>query len=360
MLTAVLHNHVPGANTMRITTAVLSFTLLIGIWEREAKADHIQLPCDADMSASLGTGIFTGHSDTSSGDISFTRIQPAYLRLEGTLFGNCETYWTDDDPDRPSKTKRLSPHDRVTRRWFGRLNLYGAITPETTSLGFKYTPKMNPVLDGNGNATYDDMGNPVTKAENSLIKASLEAGTDFSWGAGAKQSIFDGHYVHLDAYLEAAGSFGQNPAHPKFVGAHALDLDIDITDLVNQNATVGYSWRTWGFGATIGFPFRAEFLSNLRLTPFLSAGYTNLRADVIVKLNEQATSALQSFGVNPELLSKPRTVSKSTPSGIIGLRLDFNDRVSAEAEGSYAQTHYTTAYWFTGSVMIHFDYPWKW
>jgi hypothetical protein len=345
---------------LRTTTILLTFTLFIGIWEGKAKADRIQLPCDADMSASAGTGIFTGNTNTSSGAVNFTRIQPAFLRLETTLFDNCETVWTDDNPDQPDKTKRLSPHDRVTRRWFGRLSLYGAVTPETTSLGFKYTPKKSPVLDDSGNATYDEMGEPVTMTENSVIKASLEAGTDFSWGAGGKLSVFDGHYVHLDAYFEGAGSFGQNPARPTFVGAHALDLDIDITALVNQNAQFGYNWHTWGVGATIGLPFRPEFLSNLRLTPFLSVGYTRLRAEVNVKLNDSALHALETFGINPELLTKPRKTIKDTPTALVGLRLDFNDRVSAEAEGSYAQTSYTTAYWFTGSVIVHFDHPWRW
>lgn len=347
---------------MRNISALVFFALSIGSLEGKAKADHLQLPCDADMAASVGTGIFTGHTDTDHfGNISFERIQPTYLRLEGTLFNNCESYQPDEgeDGEGQGKLQRLTPHDRVSRHWFGRLNLYAAATPESTSLGFRYTPKTIPVLDDMGNPVLDDMGNPVTKTENTLTKADLQAGTDFSWGAGARLSIFDGAYFHLDAFFEAAGSFGWNGAHADTVVAHALDADIDVTRVVQDNATLTYRWRMENAGLTIGFPLRPAAVAKNRLTPFLSAGYTWLRADVDVALNEGITHDLVALGVDPTLITKRRTISKGSLTGIVGARLDFNDRWSIETSAMFAKTDSTTVYWFTGSAVLHFDYPWR-
>ena len=343
---------------MRNISALLTFALVASILEGKAKADHIQLPCDADMSASVGTGIFTGHTDTSNfGNISFERIQPTYLHLEATLFSNCESYQPPDDGDAstPGKVQRLSPHDRVTRHWLGRLNLYGSVTPETTSLGFSYTPKT--LTDDMGNPILDANGNP--KTENTLTKADLEAGTNFSWTAGARLSLFDGAYFHLDAFGEAAGSFGWNPARADTVIAHALELDIDVTNVVKDNATLRYRWNMENVGLTIGFPLRPAAVSKNRLTPFASVAYTWLKADVDVALTDSITHDLVALGVDPALITKRRTISKGSITGILGARLDFNDRWSLETSAMFAKTDQTTVYWFTGSAVLRFDFPWK-
>lgn len=329
---------------MRNLAALLAFVFVIAPGA-EARADRIHMPCDAPVAASIGTGIFTGDSDTDAfGDIKFERIQPTFGRLQLTLFNNCEAY-TDEDSD----TKLRTTHDRVTRWWLGSLSFYGAIAPETTTLGFRNEPKVK---------LLDDMGNPVT--ENTLTKADLEAGTDFSGGFGVRLSLIDARHFHVEAYGEIAGTFGWNPARANTVVAHALELDIDVTRVVQEHAKLRYKWDMENVGLTIGFPLRPNTISKNRLTPFVSLGYTWFNADVDLKLDDSITHDLEALGVDVEKVTERRSLRKSSPTGMLGARLDFNKSFSLETSAIFMKTDHTTVYWFSGEATFRFDWPWKW
>lgn len=340
---------------MRNFAASLAFAIVF-YTGAAARADRIHMPCDAPLAASLGTGVFTGHSDTDSyGNIDFERIQPTFLRLQFTAFNNCEAY-THEDTDEDTGAKRLSTHDRVTRWWLGSLSFYGSIAPESTNLGFYNTPKQK--LDGDGNPVVDSMGNPVT--ENTLLKANLDAGTDFSGGFGARLSLIDASHFHVEAFGEWAGSFGWNPARASTVVAHALELDLDVTKLFQQHVKLGYRWNMEDVGLTIGFPIRPNTISNNRLTPFVSLGYTWFSADVDLKIDDSVTQQLEALHVDVAKVTERRTLKKSSPIAMLGARLDFNKHVSIEASAIFMKTDYTTVYWFSGEATFRFDWPWHW
>lgn len=336
---------------MRHLAAFLAFAFVI-VSGAAARADRIHMPCDAPVAASIGTGIFTGSSDTDAfGNIKFERIQPTFGRLQLTLFNNCEAYTDVTAPDAKPVT-----HDRVTRWWLGSLSVYGAIAPETTTLGFRNEPKVK--LDGDGNPIVDDMGNPVT--ENTLTKADLEAGTDFSGGFGARLSLIDGKHFHLEAYAEIAGTFGWNPARANTVVAHALELDIDVTKVVQDHAALRYRWDMQNVGVTIGFPLRPNTISKNRLTPFISLGYTWFGADVELKLDDSVTRDLEALGVDVAKVTERRSLRKSSPTGMLGARLDFNKTFSLEASAIFMKTDHTTVYWISAEATFRFGWPWKW
>lgn len=342
---------------MRILTTLIAFACIIGMSE-EARGDRVHLPCDADLAGSIGTGMFNGRSRNSQyGDIEFERIQPTFLRLEATLFENCKADGADDD-DRPE----------VTRRWFGRLNVYGAFTPEFSTLGFENKPKQKIDADGLPVWQTDSMGNPVLDGDgnmipvtaNTLLKAELETDTDFSWGVGARMSIYDHPHFHLETFVEYTGTFGWNPANAKTVVAHALELDIDVTNLVREHADLRYRWGMMNAGVTIAVPLRPNTIDRNRVTPFLSFGRMWFRAEVDLDLDEEVTRDLENLNVNVDAITERRTVAKSSWLAIIGARLDFNSRFSLEAGAAFWKTDYTTVGWFAGSATFRFDYPWKW
>lgn len=339
---------------MRNTTILIAFTCIIGM-AAEARADRVHLPCDADLGGSIGTGMFNGRTRNSEyGDIEFSRIQPTFLRLEGTLFENCMA----DDEDRP----------RVTRRWFGRLNVYGSITPEFSTLGFENKPKQkvdgdgNPVwqTDGDGNPILDGDGNMVPATQNTLLKADLETDTDFSWGAGARLSIYDHPHFHLETFAEYTGTFGWNPAKANTVVAHALELDLDVTNLVREHADLRYRWGMTNVGVTVAVPLRPNTIDRNRVTPFVSFGRLWFKAQVDLDLDEEVSRDLENLGVNVDSVTERRTVEKSSWLAIIGARLDFNRTFSLEAGAAFWKSDSTAVGWFAGSATFRFDYPWKW
>lgn len=343
---------------MRIITALVAFTCVIGIAE-EARADRVHLPCDADLGASIGTGMFQGRTRNSEyGDIEFDRIQPTFLRLEGTLFENCAADDAADEDDLP----------RVTRRWFGRLNVYASVTPEISTLGFENKPKQkvdgdgNPVwqVDGDGNPILDGNGEMIPVTENTLLKADLETDTDFSWGAGARLSIYDHPHFHLETFAEYTGTIGWNPARAETAIAHALELDLDVTGLVQDHADIRYRWSMTHVGATIAVPLRPNTIDRNRVTPFLSFGRMWFRADVDLDLSAGIADDLENLGVNVDSITKRRSVVKSSWLAFIGARLDFNRKFSLEAGAAFWKTDSTTVGWFSGSATFRFDYPWKW
>ena len=343
---------------MRNLTTLIAFTFIIGMAE-DARADRVHLPCDADMAGSIGAGMFNGRTHNSQyGDIDFERIQPTFLRLEGTIFENCKA---DDDGDEDD-------HPQVTRRWFGRLNVYGSITPEFSSLGFENQPKQRVDADGNPVWQTDDMGNPIIDGDgnmipvtqNTLLKAELETDTDFSWGVGARMSIYDHPHFHLETFAEYTGTFGWNPAKANTVVAHALELDIDVTKLVRDHADLRYRWGMVNTGVTIAVPLRPNTIDRNRVTPFISFGRLWFKAEVDLDLDDEVTEDLENLGVNVASVTERRSVVKSSWLAIIGARLDFNSRFSLEAGAAFWKSDSTTVGWFAGSATFRFDYPWKW
>jgi len=341
---------------MRHLSASLVFVFSIVALEAEADADRIHLPCDKPIAASIGTGIFTGNSDTDEfGDLEFERIQPTFLRLELTAFSNCEARTVVGEDLKP-----IAVHDRVTRRWLGSLSFYGSVTPETTKLAFRNQPKVVPVLDENGDPVLDMDGNPVTKTENTLVRANLKAGTDFSGGFGARASLIDAKHFHVEAYAEWAGSFGWNPAYADTIIAHALELDIDVTSIARDHASLSYRWDMENVGLTIGFPLRPNTVSHNRVTPYLSVGYTWFNADVDLDLDAKVTEDLTNLGVDVAKITQRRSIHKSSLTALLGARYDVNKIFSLEASAVFAKTDHTTIYWFSGSAVFRFDYPWHW
>ena len=342
---------------MRKHAIVLFFAIATTtLMEAEALADRIHLPCDKPLAASVGTGIFTGDSDTDDfGDIEFTRIQPTFLRLELTAFSNCEERTTRDADMKP-----VGRQDKVTRWWLGSLSFYGSVTPETTKLSLHNEPDVIPVLDENGDPVLDEEGNPVTKTENTLVRANLRAGTDFSGGFGARLALIDAKYFHVEAFGEWAGSFGWNPAHADTIVAHALELDIDVTKLAMNHAMLSYRWDMKNVGLTIAVPTRPNTVSKNRVTPYASLGYTWFDASVDLDLDEEVTHDLIALGVDVDKVTEQRTIHKKSFTALIGTRVDFNKVFSLEASAIFAKTDHTTIYWFTGSAVFRFDYPWNW
>ena len=339
---------------MRKHAAILAFAIVTA-FGASARADRIHLPCDKPVAASIGTGIFTGDSDTDDfGDIEFTRIQPTFLRLELTAFSNCEAQ-TRHDAD----LKPIGRQDKVTRWWLGSLSFYGTITPETTKLSLHNEPDIIPVLDENGDPVLDEEGNPVTKTENTLVRANLEAGTDFSGGVGARLALIDAKYFHVEAFGEWAGSFGWNPARANTLVAHALELDIDVTRLAMDHAKLSYRWDMKNVGLTIAVPTRPNTVSKNRLTPYASIGYTWFNASVDLDLDEKVTHDLVALGVDVDKVTERRSIRKRSFTALIGARLDFNKTFSLETSAIFAKTDHTTIYWFTGSAVFRFDYPWQ-
>lgn len=338
---------------MRKLTTLIAFTCIIGITEA-ARADRVHLPCDADLGGSIGAGMFNGRTRNSRfGDIKFARTQPTFIRLEATLFENCMA-----DGDRP----------KVTRRWFGRLNVYGSITPEFSTLGFENKPKQkldddgDPVwqLDDDGNPVIDGDGNMVPVTENTLLKADLETDTDLTWGTGARLSIYDHPHFHLETFAEYTGTFGWNPAKASTVVAHALELDLDVTNLVRDHADLRYRWGMTNVGVTIAVPLRPNTIARNRVTPFISFGRLWFKAEVDLDLDEGVTRDLENLDVDVGSITERRTIEKDSWLAIIGARLDFSSNFSLEAGAAFWKTDSTTVGWFAGSATYRFDYPWKW
>jgi len=340
---------------MRYLSALFVFACVL-FMGASARADRIHMPCDQPIAASIGTGVFTGSSETSDfGDIDFERIQPTFVRLELTAFSNCVKR-TDRDAD----LKPVATHDHVTRWWLGSLSFYGSVTPETTKLAFRNTPRTITLLDDEGNPIVDENGDPISGTENTLIKADLKAGTDFSGSFGARLSLIDARHFHVEAFGEVAGSFSWNPAYANTVVAHALDLDIDVTKLTQDHAALSYRWDMENVGLTIGFPLRPNTISKNRLTPYASIGYTWFNADVDLDLDDQVTHDLEALGVDVAKVTERRSIRKSSVTALVGARLDFNKTFSLETSAVFAKTEHTTIYWFSGSAVFRFDYPWNW
>lgn len=341
---------------MRKIKAIFALTCMI-VMTAAAEADRLHLPCDANLAVSVGTGIFSGRTHQQEyGDIRFERIQPTFLRLEAMVFENCKSDGKDEDKD-----------PEVTRRWFGRLNIYGMVTPEVSTLGFKNKPKYkfdeydNPVwrTDENGNPILDENGQMVQATENSLLKASLETDTDFSGGVGARLSIYDHPHFHLEAYGEYTGSFSWNRTNADSIVVRALELDLDVAETIGPRADINYKWSMKNIGVTIAVPLRPNTVDRNRLTPFLSFGRMRFNADVDIKLDAEATSSLEALGVNVESIIKRRTIERDSWLAFLGARLDFNRSFSLEAGAAFWKTDSTTVYWFSGSAALRFDYPWK-
>lgn len=348
---------------MRKSMAIVAIACVIGLTEG-ARADRIHLPCDADLGVSVGSGIFNGKTSSSRyGDIGFNRIQPAFLRLEGTVFGNC----TEEDRDDGDGDGAIERGPKVSRRWFGRLNLYAALTLETTSLEFrdeprlKFTEEGEPVwrTDGDGNPLLDEAGNPVQATMNRLLAADLATGMDWSGGIGARLSVYDHPHFHLEVFGEYTSTFGWNPATADDAVVRVLESDLDITRQLKDLATLRYRWSMAHVGLTVAVPLRPNTVNRNRVTPFVSLGRMRFRADVDLNLDPSIVPSLEALSVNVESITEARRIEKESWLGFLGARLDFNRRFSIEAAAAFWKSDTTTVYWLSGAGTLRFDVPWK-
>ena len=322
-----------------LAVLVCAFMLLAA---RSAKADRIHLPCDPDTAVSIGTGAFLGHS----GAVGFERVQPLYLRLELT----------------PPRFRTKCLKGRPSRRWFGRLNLYGSITLEDSNLSFEHAPDIKRDADGNvvyqtdvnGDPILDADGQKIPRTEDTLTKVDLNAGRDWSGGLGARFSLYDGDHFHLEGFGEFTGSFGSNPARINVATVHVLELDLDETDTARRYAKLTYRWSMKHLGLTAGFPFRPRLLGRARLTPFVILGYMWFRADIDITLDQSFRDDLTRYGADPDKIAAPRTIDKESPTMSLGARLDFGRHASLEASSMFGFTRHTTAYFLSASFIIRF------
>jgi len=333
----------------RVASSVL-IALICAASERPAEADNFQLPCGKDFGVSVGTGTFIGDSDTSQGRIHFERTTPTFMTLEGRIFNACSF-----DPK--------SGRRYLRRRWLTALTITGMFGPESTSLGFS-----QPVLvqrdgagdviyqkDSDGNPVLDAEGNPVPATKNGLLRASVKAGIDWTGGLGAAASIYTGDHLVLMGFAQMAGTFGWNEARAETVTAHALELNLDVTDLVQQHAELSYKWYMVQTGLVVGFPVRPAPLAGLQFTPYIELGWIWFDAKIGMKLDDQVKHDLENLHVDTADLTKPRTISKSSPTVSVGADLAITDYLGLRFYGSFAHTQYTTAYVVQGSAVFRFD-----
>lgn len=329
---------------------------LLMLFPRDAVADRIHLPCDPDLSIGLGTGTFDGRTT----GIEFERKQPTVLRGELKLTPDqCELVDTE-------RGKRL----RLKRRWFGRVNFYLSVNPETSDLAYENAPGI--LKDAMGNTVYQTVGNcepgtegceyaldengqMIPRTKNGLSRADLHTGLDWSGGAGVRVSIYDGYRFHLELFAEIAGSPFFNPAYIDGLTAHVLETDLDVTRLAREHVDVKYRWWMYHAGLTIGVPFRLNYLGRKLLVPYVVLGYSGFQADIRAKVDADLRDDLEAIGADVAIIEEPRTIRKRSPTISLGARYDPSKRVSLETTAMFGYTGKTTVYWFTGSVIFRFD-----
>ena len=325
---------------------------------RASRADSLRNVAYALLSGADGW-MFDG--EDALGQIGFSRIQPLYLRLETKLFDNC----VDNEPADGPKSARLTT-GRVSRSWFGRLDLYGDISRDFTRVELDHDPE--PKTDADGNVLYQhdaegkpilgDDGNPLPQTKNGLTKADLKA-SGYTWRVGGRLSVYDGPRLHVNVFGHLARGLGANHAEANTIVVHALNADLDVTRLQSL-ATLSYDLNETSVGTTVGVSVRPSWLSNGRLTPFLSLGYAWISANVSMRLHPDLNDAITALGADPKAFTEPRTLDKSSLIGIFGGRFDLNDRISNHAAITYIRTERTTLYLFTARIEVRFDFPWKW
>jgi hypothetical protein len=319
-----------------VISATLALCLILEA--APAKADRVQLPSDPDVTVSVGAGTFFGYSRR----YEFRRIQPLNMRLELTGLNR-----------------------GIDCRWFCRLNLYGALNPENTGLGYHDDLAQIGLMD--------DEGNTIIARKSGVTGAQLESGIMWGGGFGARLSVLDLKHFHLDLYAEYARSLADKRATVKNLDVHALltregpdgtklyggEIDLDATGLAQDYGTVTFGWAMTHVGATLAFPMRPKRLDRHRLTPYLQVGYVWLSADVSLKVDKELLDDLANFGVKPEDIPSGRQIRERSFSGSLGVRYEVNRNNAFEANGTFIYTGSVMASWITASYSLRFDYPWN-
>ena len=289
-----------------------------------ARADRIQLPHDPDITLGVGSSGFFG----TSKKVDFERIQPTIFRLELTAFKN---------PD---------------RRWFNRLNFYCALSPEFAKISYKGQLKDVTIEEEDGSS--------YTVQEDGLERADLTADMNASGGCGFRQSIYDHPRFHLDAFGEFATSFRRVHTSPDHVIVSWGGLSIDVAKVAMENADMSLGWKMIHSGLTLGFPLsRWTGHKNVRLTPFLIAGFIHFKADIAIDLHDEFLGQLESLGVDKSIIPDKQGIEVNNVTASLGARLDIGSNHAFETAGSFFFTSSgTRVYWATLSYSIRFDYPW--
>ncbi len=326
---------------MRTPLFAVIVALSLMLCTRTVRADTFHLPCDPSAAISAGGGWFKGNTSADSvGDISFERWMIGMPRLELTLFDNCV-----GDTDEP----------RVTRRWFGRINIFGAAAREQTSLSLVNKPGMVVVKDEDGNPVRDADGNILMTTEDTLTEADLDGGSAYTYTAGARVSVMDAAHFHVEAFVEHMRMFGWKEGEALRVMANVNDTSLDVTGLVGEHADVMYRYSMTNYGLTLGVPLRKNTIPNWRFTPYLTIGRTHISADVEARIHPDFVGTVEAFGVDPSYISKRRSVRKSSWSGLGGVRADVRRNFSFEGSFSYGKTAKTTITVVMITATLRFD-----
>lgn len=305
---------------MKKVFAAISLSVVL-MYAGAAKADRIQLPDDPDITLSIGSGGFFGKSKK----VGFERIQPTFLRLEAAVF------------------------KAPKRRWFNRMNAFCAVSPEFANISYKGQLKQISVEDEDGE-TYEVQ-------EDGLKRADLSANMNGSGGCGFRVSIYDHPRFHLDVFGEFARSFRSIPTNPDVVLVSWSGLELNVADLARENADIRLNWYMGHAGFTFGMPMRPwKNHQNLRLTPFLIAGFLHFNADININVDPEFIKTLENLGIDPEIIPKQKGIDINNVTASVGARLDIGLNHALETTGSFFFTRAgTRVYWATFSYSLRFD-----
>ena len=323
---------------------------LLMLHPRNAAADRIQQPCDKDLSLGLGIGSFSGRTS----GIEFRREQMGVLRAEIKL---------TSDQCKGGKIKRK-------RSWFNRVNLYFSINPEESNLAYEQTPGI--VTDDMGNPVYQTVGNcdsaepdceyvrnengeKVPKTKDTLTRADLHAGKDWSAGIGLRVSIYDGPNFHLELFGEIGGSPLYSPAYIDSLSAHVLEIDLDVTAIGREHVDVRYRWWMYHAGLTLGVPIRTRRLANRPFIPYVMIGYIGFTAKIKAEVDDELRRDLEAVKAEVALIEEPRTIRKHSPTISLGARYDPSKYLTFEMNAMYGYTGSTTVFWYTVSGTVRFE-----
>jgi hypothetical protein len=214
-----------------------------------------------------------------------------------------------------------------------------------------------PLVEGIGyeQPLVDENGEPVTMTENTLTEAALDGGDAYTYSLGARVSLVDASHFHVEAFIEHLTTRGWKEAETLKAVANVNDTSLDVTGLVAEHADVVYRYGMTTYGLTIGVPLRRNTKPNQRLTPYLTVGRMNFSADVEARIHPDFRGTIEALGVDPEDISRRRSVQKSSWSGLAGTRWDVNRNWSLEGSFSYAKTNNTTIKVIMLVTTIRFD-----
>lgn len=308
---------------MKHAFAVISLCFVM-LYAGAAEADRIHLIDDPDITIGIGSGGFFGKSKK----VNFERVQPTFLRLEATLF--------------------RSPQ----RRWFNRMNAFCSISPEFANISYKGRLKQVEVEDEDG-TVYEVQ-------EDGLKRADLSANINGSGGCGMRLTIFENSRFHLDTFAEFASAFRTIATDPEVVLVSWSGLELNVADIASENADLSLDWYMGHAGLTFAMPLRPwKNHQNLRLTPFLIAGFLHFDAAIKIKLQDKFMEQLEGLGVDEDIIPDKQGIDINNVTASVGARLDIGRHHALETTGSFFFTRAgTRVYWATFSYSVRFDNFW--